>query len=261
MISIVIPIHNEQGNIREFYISLKEVLVSLNKTAEIIYVDDGSFDNSGNILREICAADPDVKLILFLKNYGQDAALAAGLGHSQGDVVIALDGDLQDNPKDIKLFLDKIEQGVDIVCGWRKKRAKRCFLKQWLALIANRTGRALFRLDLHDFNATFKAYNKDALKKLYFFKGFHRFIPVLAAMSGLRTEEVKIENNMRFSGYSKYSMLDMKRIISVVQTAALLKLVEFSSKTRLEEVFPQIYYDIAEKVNFTPVKVGSSDIK
>lgn len=185
-------------------------------------------------------------LITFKKNYGQDAALAAGLRKARGEIVITMDGDLQDDPKDIKLFIDEINKGYDIVCGWRRFRAKRHIFREILTFLGNKLGRIVFGLPIHDFNATFKAYRKSAIDKLYFFKGFHRFIPVMAKMSNIRFKEVEIKNNSRFDGNSKYKFWGINRILKVPKDAFLLKIFCSFFKNYPQKILAEVYYEIDE---------------
>ncbi|MDD5044667.1 MAG: glycosyltransferase family 2 protein [Candidatus Omnitrophica bacterium] len=249
LISIIIPVFNEEGNIRESYLKLKDALDLLGYDSEVIYINDGSTDSGGSIIKEICGSDRSVKAITFMKNYGQDAALAAGFRHARGDVIIAMDSDLQDDPGDIKLFLEKINEGYDLVCGWRKSRPRRHILREILAFAGNRSGMAVFGLPFHDFNATFKAYRRTALDNFYFFKGFHRFIPVLATMNNLNIKEIEIRNNPRFSGHSKYAFFGLKRVSIVLKDAVALICSKHIFKKKIDLVLAEVKYEISEKYN------------
>ena len=243
-ISLVIPVFNEKDNILKLYLSLEKALVQLGKRYEIIFVNDGSTDGGAAIIRKICLSDNAVKHIAFDKNYGQDAALAAGLRKAGGDIIIAMDADLQDDPDDIKVFLDKIREGCDVVCGWRKKRAKRNIVRDVMTFLGNVLGTVIFHMPVHDFNATFKAYRKSAINELYFFKGFHRFVPVLATMKNLKIGEVEIRNRVRNNGYSKYRPFGLKRIFSVSKDAVLLKFAICFLNRNIEKVLPEVSYVI-----------------
>jgi len=244
LISIVVPVHNEEGNIRRLYEGIKESLQALGCRYELIYVNDASRDDTPEIITDICRHDPAVKLLNFFRKYGQDAALAAGLREARGEVVIAMDGDLQDDPGDIRLFLREIESGFDVVCGWRKKRSIRNIFRRAIAFSGNKLGVFLFGVSFHDFNATFKAYKRSAIEKIFLFKGFHRFIPVMAVMAGLRVREIEIRNNSRFSGHSKYGYCGLSRVFSVPFTALALKLAMCLFNNQPQRLLPEVQYKI-----------------
>ena len=224
MISIVIPIYNEEGNILQLCIELQNAVEGYSEDIEVLFVDDGSSDQS---YARICTAmthNSSIKVIRLKKRYGQDVALFAGFENACGDIIISMDGDLQDDPNDIKLLLAKIEEGYDIVCGWRKKRDGQSILRMLIAGVGNNVGRLLFGLAIHDFNATFKAYKRTVIQDFVFFKGYHRFIPVFAKINGYKIAEVVIKNNLRHKGRSQYVFGGLSRVIPVIRYGILLKI-------------------------------------
>jgi glycosyltransferase involved in cell wall biosynthesis len=202
-LSILIPVFNEEDSIKILYKEIKEVLGNFSYSYEIIFVDDGSFDNTLNELKKI--ADPNIKIISFDKNYGQSTALTAGIKEIEGDIVITMDGDLQNDPQDIPKLLKYIEQGYDVVSGRRKKR-KDSFLKRVSSKIANYIRNKLLKDGLKDIGCTLKAYKSDYLKKIKLFNGMHRFLPILCQLEGAKIIEVEVNHRERKFGKSKYGL-------------------------------------------------------
>jgi len=207
IVSIVAPVYNEQELISKFISKVCEVLDSIQEkfTAEIILVDDGSKDNSLKIMREIAIKDDRLRIIELRRNYGQTAAIQAGMDAAQGDVVITLDADLQHFPDEIPKFLEKIEEGYDLVCGWRYERAEG-IIRKWPSKMANTIIKKISKIDIHDFGTTFRAYRREIVKDLQLYGEFHRFIPALAAGVGARVTEIPIKNIERTEGQSKYGL-------------------------------------------------------
>src|SRR3989475_11584441 len=182
--SIVVPLHNEQENVTDLYDRLKAVMEVNGGSFEIVLVDDGSLDRTFHLLREIAAVDSRVTVVKLRRNFGQTSALAAGFDHARGEYIIAMDGDLQHDPADIPIFLEKIAEGYDIVSDWRKQRIDNL----WLRRIPSRCGNCLLAklsgVDIHDFGTTFKAYRRDILEQIPLYGELHRFIPALASWHG-----------------------------------------------------------------------------
>jgi glycosyltransferase involved in cell wall biosynthesis len=212
-ISMVVPFFNEGENIQELYQSLIETLKKLNTTYEMIFIDDGSFDNTYKILTELYQKDENIQLIKLKKNFGQTAALQAGFDVAQGEIIISMDGDLQHDPKDIPKLLSKFEEGYDIVSGWRKERRDHLLFRRLPSMVANRIMRFLSGVKIHDFGTTFKAYKKKAIKGLQLYGELHRFIPALISRTGVKIAEVPIKNIVRKKGKSKYSLSRVKRVL------------------------------------------------
>ena len=205
-LSIVIPIHNEEPSILPLYDRLTAVLERLRKPYEIIFIDDASTDRSFDLLANLVETDARLKVIRLRRNFGQTAALAAGFDESQGTIVISLDGDLQHAPEDIPALLEKIEEGYDIVSGWRQHRVDHALTRRFPSRIANLLMKNISGVNLHDFGTTFKAYRADVLREVRLYGELHRFIPALASVYGARIAEVPIQNIERPSGESHYGL-------------------------------------------------------
>ena len=204
--SIVVPLHNEQENVTDLYDRLKHVMEVHGESFEIVMVDDGSRDRTFNLLREIAAVDSRVTVVKLRRNFGQTSALAAGFDHSRGEYIIAMDGDLQHDPADIPLFLEKIAEGYDIVSGWRKRRIDNLWLRRIPSRCANWLMAKLSGVNIHDFGTTFKAYRREVLEQVPLYGELHRFIPALASWYGASIIEVPIRNVNRERGASHYGI-------------------------------------------------------
>jgi len=206
MLSIVIPIHNEEPAILPLYDRLIAVLESLNKPFEIIFVDDASTDRSFELLANLVETDTRMKVIRLRRNFGQTAALSAGFDEAQGSVIISLDGDLQHAPEDIPALLAKIDEGYDIASGWRKERVDNAITRKIPSRIANWMMARASGIKLRDFGTTFKAYRAEVIKDINLYGELHRFIPALASFYGARIAEVPIRNVNRAHGDSHYGI-------------------------------------------------------
>src|SRR5512140_3055548 len=206
MLSIVIPIHNEEPSILPLYDRLTGVLERVERPYEILFVDDASNDRSFELLSNRGETDGRLKGIRLRRNFGQTAALSAGFHEAKGEVVIAMDGDLQHAPEDIPALLAKIEEGYDIASGWRKNRIDNALSRKLPSRIANWLMAKASGLDLHDFGTTFKAYRAEVLKDVNLYGELHRFIPALASFYGARIAEVPIQNPPRIAGGSHYGI-------------------------------------------------------
>lgn len=227
-VSIVIPIFNEKKSVRLLYSQLKNTLDDLGKSYEIIFIDDGSIDNSLSILKDIQGQDRSVRIIQFRRNFGQTAALSAGFDHSRGEIVITLDADLQNDPQDIPKLLAKVEEGFDIVSGWRKERKDTLLSRRIPSIFANRLISWLTGVKLHDYGCTLKAYKKEVVKNLNLYGEMHRFIPALASWSGISIAEVPVSHHYRRHGRSKYGLTRVVRVILDMITVKFL--LSFSTK-------------------------------
>jgi glycosyltransferase involved in cell wall biosynthesis len=206
MLSVVIPIHNEERAILRLYDRLTDVLENITRRYEILFVDDASTDRSYELLANLVETDNRLKVIRLRRNFGQTAALAAGFDEAQGDIIVAMDGDLQHDPADLPALLAKIEEGYDIASGWRKQRNDGLVMRKIPSRIANWLMAKASGVDLHDFGTTFKAYKKDVLKDVRLYGELHRFIPALASFYGARIAEVPISNPPREGGASHYGI-------------------------------------------------------
>jgi glycosyltransferase involved in cell wall biosynthesis len=202
-VSVIVPLFNEEESLLPLHTQLTEVLSGLGKNYELIFVDDGSRDKSAEILKELCARDAHVRLISFRRNYGKSAALATGFRAARGDFAITMDADLQDNPAEIPALLAKLEEGFDLVSGWKKKRhdplSKTVPSKFFNAVTSRLSG-----IRLHDFNCGLKAYRRDVIKELPVYGELHRFLPVLAFKLGYRITEIPVQHRARKYGKTKF---------------------------------------------------------
>jgi glycosyltransferase involved in cell wall biosynthesis len=222
MLSIVIPIHNEEPAILPLYDRLTTVLENLNRPYEILFIDDASTDRSFDLLANLVETDSHLKVLRLRRNFGQTAALAAGFDEAQGDVIVSLDGDLQHAPEDIPLLLEKIDEGYDIASGWRKHRVDNAVTRRLPSRIANGMMRRASGVDLHDFGTTFKAYRAEVLKDVNLYGELHRFIPALASFYGARVIEVPITNIERPNGSSHYGLGRTFRVFFDILTIKFL---------------------------------------
>ena len=200
-ISVTIPVYNEERNVKILYERLKKVLSKLNKTYEIIFIDDGSLDKTYDELLKI--NDKHLKIVKFRKRFGQTAATDAGFKAAKGSVIISMDGDLQNDPRDIPLLLNKLNQDYDVVCGWRFNR-KDHFLKKLFSKSANLMRRKLTKDELHDSGCSFRVYKKECFDNLDLYGEMHRYIPTLLLWKGFKVGEVKVNHNKRANGKTKY---------------------------------------------------------
>ena len=226
-LSVVIPVFNEEENLLELYGKLKEVLERTGRSYELIFVDDGSTDRSLEILKSIHEIDRRVKVIRFRKNFGQTAVLSAGFDHAKGKIIVTMDADLQNDPEDIPLLLGKIEEGYDVVSGWRADR-KDPISKKIPSRISNWLASKLTGLKLHDFGCTLKAYRKEIIKNVRLYGDHHRYIPALASWQGAKIAEVKVRHHPRKHGKSKYGF---KRLLRGFLDLIVVKfLVDYSTR-------------------------------
>jgi len=222
MISIVIPIHNEEPAILPLYDRLSTVMERLRKQYEILFVDDASTDRSFDLLSNLVETDIRLKVIRLRRNFGQTAALAAGFDEAQGNIIISLDGDLQHEPEDIPALLAKIEEGYDIASGWRKQRQDNAVTRRIPSRMANWMMAKASGIELHDFGTTFKAYRAEILKDINLYGELHRFIPALASFYGARIAEVPIRSAPRVNGGSHYGLGRTFRVLFDILTIRFL---------------------------------------
>ncbi len=229
-LTLVIPVYNEVGNVRLLYERCLPVLERLGLCWEILFVDDGSSDGTFAVLRGIHGEDRRVRVIRLRRNFGQTVALAAGFDHTRGRRVITLDGDLQNDPEDIPAILEKMDEGYQVVSGWRKDR-KESFLKRRLpSIAANRLISWLSGVHLHDYGCTLKGYEKEVVQRLHIYAEMHRFLPALASLTGARTTEIPVRDHPRHSGRSKYGLSRIGKVF--VDLIALEMILHFSTKPR-----------------------------
>jgi glycosyltransferase involved in cell wall biosynthesis len=221
-LSIVIPLFNEEGTIDELHRRLTAVLGAIGRPYEIIFVDDGSSDGTYFALCALGAGDPSIRLVKLARNYGQTAALAAGFDRAAGEVIVAMDGDLQHAPEDLPRLLAKLDEGYDIVSGWRERRVDNYWTRRLPSRVANWLVARLSGVDLHDFGTTFKAYRATVVKRIALYGDLHRFIPALASAQGARIAEVPITNIPRPQKKSHYGLSRTWRVMADLITIRFL---------------------------------------
>lgn len=217
-LSLFLPVLNEEDNLRPMHAKIQEALESLGKPAEVIYVDDGSTDKSLKILREIAAEDSRVRVISLRRNYGQTAAMSAGIDAAHGEILIPMDADLQNDPKDIARLLEKLDEGYDVVSGWRKNRQDKLVSRKLPSWIANSVISYIGGVHLHDYGCSLKAYRRDVLKDVKLYGEMHRFIPIYASWAGARVTEIPVDHHARTMGKSKYGISRTVKVIFDLMT-------------------------------------------
>ena len=204
--SIVVPFHNEEDNVTDLYDRLKAVMEQVGDSFELVFVDDGSRDRTYKLLEEIAAVDSRVLVVKLRRNFGQTSALAAGFDHAAGEFIMAMDGDLQHDPHEIPNFVAKLEEGYDVVSGWRKQRIDNFVLRRFPSRCANWLMAKLSGVDIHDFGTTYKAYRREVIQNIPLYGEMHRFIPALASWYGASICEIPIKNVHREKGKSHYGI-------------------------------------------------------
>src|ERR671912_1490179 len=217
-ISLFLPVLNEEPNLRPLHLKIDESLAALGRTAEIIYVDDGSTDGSLEVLRELARRDPRVRVVALRRNYGQTAAMAAGIDAAKGKVLIPMDADLQNDPADITRLLQKLDEGYDVVSGWRKNRKDKMVTRKVPSMIANRLISWIGGVPLHDYGCSLKAYRRESLQDVRLYGEMHRFIPIYASWAGARVTEIPVEHHARTMGKSKYGLSRTIKVIFDLMT-------------------------------------------
>lgn len=222
-ISLISPLYNEAKNIPLLYRPLKEVLEKMKNSYEIIFIDDGSSDPTREEIEKISRRDARVRPIILRKNYGQTAALTAGFNQAKGEIIITIDGDLQNDPGDIPRLLEKIESGYDLVSGWRKNRRDSFLARRLPSMLANYLISKISGVKLHDFGCTLKAYRREIIKDIHLYGEMHRFIPIYASWQGARVAEIVVTHHPRQYGRSKYGL---NRIFKVILDLMVIKFLE-----------------------------------
>lgn len=227
-VSIIIPAYNEETSLKVLLDELGYFLKDFQYKYEVVFVDDGSTDNSFNILKEAALKNPNIKVLRLRKNYGQTAALLAAMDYSTGDVIVPLDADLQNDPNDIPKLLNLIEEGYDLVSGWRKNRQDRTLDRKFPSIIANKIISLVSGIKLHDYGCSLKAYRKDILHGVRLYGELHRFLPILASWNGAKVVEIEVNHKPRVFGKSKYGL---SRTYKVLLDLIVLKfLSDYSTK-------------------------------
>ncbi len=226
-ISVVIPLYNEEENVQELHSRLKTVLDKLGTDYEILFIDDGSTDKTLQFLQEIQAGDGKVIVLSLRRNFGQTAAFAAGFDYSRGDIIVTMDGDLQNDPNDIPKLIEQMKDN-DLVSGWRKKRKDPFLSRRLPSIMANWLISKVTGVNLHDYGCSLKAYKRDVIKNLKLYGEMHRFIPAVASWYGVRIAEVETEHHPRVRGKSKYGISRTMKVVLDLITVKFLQ--SFSTK-------------------------------
>lgn len=228
-LSLVIPVYNEEENLPLLYDAIQQVLNTVGRQWEAIFVDDGSRDNSLAVLEKLFEKDPEhVRVVVFRRNFGQTAAIAAGVDHAQGDIIVLLDADLQNDPADIPMLLAKLDEGYDLVSGWRKERKDNRLTRTLPSNMANGLISWVTGVHLHDYGCTLKAYRRGALEGFRLYGEMHRFIPVFAHSVGAKITELPVRHHPRKFGVAKYGL---DRTVKVILDLFTVKfLLDFSHK-------------------------------
>jgi glycosyltransferase involved in cell wall biosynthesis len=222
-LSVITPIYNEEKNIPILVDQLLRVLERLKKSFEIIAINDGSRDGSLAELRKQAAVHPELKVVDFRRNYGQTAAIMAGIDHANGDIIISIDADLQNDPQDIPNLLAKLDEGFDVVSGWRKDRHDAAFRRNFFSRVANWMISSISGVRLHDYGCTLKAYRSDVVKNVRLYGEMHRFIPIYASWMGARVVEIPVRHYARRHGRSNYGL---ERIVKVILDLIVVKFLD-----------------------------------
>jgi glycosyltransferase involved in cell wall biosynthesis len=227
-LSVIVPFFNEEESIRPLYLAIVNAVEPLGVSFEMVFVDDGSRDDTVRVATELAAADGRVRVVKFRRNYGQTAAMAAGIEHATGEILITMDGDLQNDPADIEFFLDKMAEGYDIVVGWRFDRQDKLVSRKIPSRIANRLIGKVTGVPINDNGCSLKAYRASLIKEIPLYSEMHRFIPAMASIAGPRIAEIKVRHHARQFGKSKYGL---SRIYKVLLDLLVIKTVaSFTSR-------------------------------
>ena len=217
-ISVFLPVYNEEPNLMPLHAKMDAALKKLGRSAEIIYVDDGSNDGSLKVLRQLAELDPRVRVVALKRNYGQTAAMSAGIDAARGDVLIPMDADLQNDPADIVRLLERLDEGYDVVSGWRKNRQDKWITRKIPSMIANKLISWIGGVPLHDYGCSLKAYRREVLKDVRLYGEMHRFIPIYASWVGARVSEIPVEHHARTMGKSKYGLSRTLKVVFDLMT-------------------------------------------
>ena len=222
-LSVVVPLYNEEESVTQLAAQILAVVRPLGLGFELVLVDDGSKDNTAHLLSGLAAEIPELVAVLLRRNYGQTAAMAAGFDASSGAVIVTLDGDLQNDPADIPLLIQELDQGFDLVSGWRQQRQDGAIKRLLPSLIANRLIAQVTGVRLHDYGCSLKAYRREVLSDLNLYGELHRFLPALAFIEGARISEVKVSHHPRLYGTSKYGLDRTFRVLMDLLTVWFMK--------------------------------------
>lgn len=222
-VSVVVPIYNEIENLVPLYDAILEVVTPLELDLEMVLVNDGSTDGSRQLLDELAQKDSRIKVLHFVRNYGQTAAMSAGFNHATKELVITMDADLQNDPKDIPTLIARLDEGADVVCGWRKNRQDAYMTRTFPSRVANALISWLSKVHLHDYGCTMRVYKREFLKDLPLYGEMHRFIPIYVTWAGARLVEIPVNHHPRTRGESKYGLIRIFKVLLDLITIKFLR--------------------------------------
>ncbi len=231
LLSVVVPVYEEAETLVPLFEEVTDALLALRHPWEIVFVDDGSGDETPRILRELAGKADHIRVVTLRRNFGQTAALMAGIDHAAGDVIVVMDGDGQNDPADIPALLDKLAQGYDVVSGWRRERQDEALRRVLPSRVANRVISAISGLRLHDYGCSLKAYRREIIRPIRLYGEMHRFIPIYARWQGARVAEIPVNHRRRTSGRSKYGL---ERVFKVVLD---LMVVQFLGRYETKPIY------------------------
>lgn len=226
-LSVVVPIYNEKDNVGPLHDALTHALQLYGRPYEIVLVDDGSSDGTRDVLRELAAVDPNLRVVMFRRNYGQTAAMAAGFRAARGRTIVSMDGDLQNDPADIGRLVDKLDEGFDVVCGWRRHRQDRAFTRLLPSRIANFLISRVTGARIHDTGCSLKAYRSWVVRSLHLYSDMHRFLAALGVGLGARITELPVRHHPRRAGVSKYGLGRVFRVLA--DLVGIKMLIQFAA--------------------------------
>ena len=227
LLTVIVPVYNEAENLQQFYESVLAVMVREKYRYEIIFVDDGSSDGSGDILTSLAARSPQCKVVHLRKNFGQTAAMMAGMDYSSGDIIVPIDADSQNDPEDIPRLLAKLDEGYDLVSGWRKNRQDARLTRNFPSWMANKLISRISGVKLSDYGCTLKAYRRSIVEDIKLYGEMHRFLPIYASWAGARTTEIPVNHKPRLVGESKYGL---ERVVKVPLDLMVVKFLSSYSQ-------------------------------
>jgi glycosyltransferase involved in cell wall biosynthesis len=222
-VSVVVPIHNEYENLPRLLEAISATLIPANIHYEILCIDDGSTDGSGDLLKQIASDRADLRSVILRRNYGQTAAMAAGFSHAKGQIIVTMDGDLQNDPADIPILLDKLNEGYDLVSGWRKNRQDATITRLIPSQIANWLIAQVTGVKVHDYGCSLKAYRAELIADMNLYGELHRFLPALAFIEGARIAEIPVRHHPRQFGKSKYGLDRTIRVVMDLMTVFFMR--------------------------------------
>ena len=222
-VSVIIPVFNERESVLPLFEKNREVLNKLGRPWEVIFIDDGSTDGTTEALHELAALHPELKVVSFRRNFGQTAAMMAGFDHARGEVIVPMDGDYQNDPEDIPQMLSKIDEGFDVVSGWRKDRQDDAIQRNLPSILANKLISAVSGVRLHDFGCSLKAYRREVIEGVRIYGEMHRFLPIYTSWHGAEITEVTVRHFKRTSGKSKYGL---ERVVKVLFDLMVVKFLD-----------------------------------